>query len=385
MVRNKKLFLFLSGLLLTMVNGVGLKGQDRQLLYGKEVVIHSSVLDENRKIFIHTPPAYDQEQTQYPVLYLLDGEAHFFHATGIVDFLTRLGYMPETIVVGITNTDRTRDFSPTHVSDMPSSGGADRFLAFLEKELIPYIDGNYRTAPFRILEGHSFGGTFAVYSLLREPELFGGYIVISPYLHYDDSFLLKEAQSALRSKYRSPKYFFMTMADELDYFEPLKQFSALIKSRCSKSIQFEYRIMDKENHGSVPHLGIYYGLKHIFSPWLMPQYRMQAGLESILAFYAGLSEKYGYEVELTEGILNQLGYLYLGNQDYKSAIEVFTENVRRHPNSPNVYDSLGEAFERSGDRIQALENYRKAVVLASEQGNANLEYFRKNAARLEAH
>ncbi|MFZ5941139.1 MAG: alpha/beta hydrolase-fold protein [Bacteroidota bacterium] len=371
--------------LLLFLNGWGdiLQAQGQTLTYGRESVLHSGILDEDRKLLIHTPPGYDEGDQSYPVLYLLDGEAHFFHGSGIAEYLARLGYMPEVIVVGIVNTDRTRDFSPVAVESEPTSGGADHFMAFLEKELFPFVEKEYRTQPFRILEGHSFGGTFAVYTLIRKPDLFQAYIAISPYLHYSNSYLLTEAKNNLRSRFRSPKYFFMCVANEAEYYEPLKQFAALLRERCGKNISFDYQIFDKETHMSVPHLGIYYGLKHIFSAWVIPDYRLQAGLASVEAFYAGLSEKYGYSVEVTEAILNRLGYLYLQNNDFKNATEIFLENTRRYPGSPNAWDSLGEAYERSGNAPAALECYRKAFELAQSTGSPNRGYFKANMDRLE--
>ena len=71
--------------------------------------LHSDVLGEDRQLIIHLPQGYERGQQQYPVMYLLDGDAHFHHTTGITHFLTRGGYMPAMIVVAIPNTDRTRD------------------------------------------------------------------------------------------------------------------------------------------------------------------------------------------------------------------------------------------------------------------------------------
>src|SRR5687767_11622017 len=128
--------------------------------------IKSGVLGEERTILVRTPPGYERNDLRYPILYMTDGDAHLLHTSGTVSFLARNGRMPEMIIVGITNTDRTRDLTPTRVSSMtlpngtmqfPTSGGADKFLKFIETELIPQVEAKYRAQPYRVLAGHSFG------------------------------------------------------------------------------------------------------------------------------------------------------------------------------------------------------------------------------------
>jgi predicted alpha/beta superfamily hydrolase len=86
-------------------------------------------------------------------------------------------------------TDRTRDLTPTHadiknpdgtVTAFPTSGGADRFLDFIQTELIPEIEKRYRTAPYRIFAGRSLGGLLAIHALFTRPDLFNAYIAVSP-------------------------------------------------------------------------------------------------------------------------------------------------------------------------------------------------------------
>lgn len=136
--------------------------------------IWSATLNEERPYLVYTPPSYaDTTNTpqHYPVLYLLDGDAHFHSVSGLVQILATgvngTFVIPELIVVAIPNTNRTRDLTPTHAttafdgtttSAFDSSGGNGAFFRFLRTELIPRIDASYRTMPYRVLVGHSFGG-----------------------------------------------------------------------------------------------------------------------------------------------------------------------------------------------------------------------------------
>ncbi|MGI9069302.1 MAG: alpha/beta hydrolase [Pyrinomonadaceae bacterium] len=162
--------------------------------YGKQdgggsakLTIKSSVLGEDRTILVRTPAGYETNKIAYPVLYMTDGNAHIAHTASTIEFLARNGRMSEMIVVGITNTDRTRDLTPTkgtgpNATQSPTAGGADNFLKFIETEVIPQIEKNYRVQPYRVLAGHSFGGLFAVHALITRPEL-GAAVVVSRHFH----------------------------------------------------------------------------------------------------------------------------------------------------------------------------------------------------------
>ena len=139
-----------------------------------KLTIKSSALGEDRVILVRTPPGYATNNVKYPVLYMTDGDAHIGHTSSTIDFLVRNGRMSDLIVVGIPNTDRTRDLTPTkangpNAGQFPTAGGADKFLKFIEAELIPEIEKTYRVQPYRILAGHSFGGLFAVHALITRP------------------------------------------------------------------------------------------------------------------------------------------------------------------------------------------------------------------------
>lgn len=140
------------------------------------MTIDSKILGEERSLWLRLPPSYGRAAAHYPTLYLTDGDAQMLHTVSTVAFLERQGRIPEMIVVGVNNTDRTRDLTPSAASPgaaalQPTAGGAGNFLAFFEKELIPWVDSKYRTRPFRIFAGHSFGGLFAVNALATRPEL----------------------------------------------------------------------------------------------------------------------------------------------------------------------------------------------------------------------
>ena len=349
---------------------------------GERFTIHSKVLDEDRVILIFLPDNYDNSEYNFPVLYVLDGETHFRHVSGATDYLARNGLAPGIIVVAITNVDRNRDSSPVHVDNISTSGGAEKFHKFLKKELLPTIKKNYRTTDYNMIMGHSFGGTFIGYSLLEYPEVFNAYIAVSPYLQFADNYIINEAKNKLKSKYDNPKSFYMTVGDEIDFFNPLDEFSDLIKEKSGKAISFQYVQMPRDNHMSTPYLSIFNGLRFIFYDWTLPDETFQNGLLAIDDHFATVSKKYDYKVVTPENTINNLGYSYLGAGRIPKAIEVFKENVKRFPKSANVYDSLGEAFENNNQLELAKKNYSEAYKLGLAQNLGTTSLFKNNLERV---
>ncbi|HTE24313.1 alpha/beta hydrolase-fold protein [Flavitalea sp.] len=109
--------------------------------------LQSKILNEERKIWVYVPNAGSQDiyaKAKYPVVYLLDGDAHFYSVVGMIQQLSSVNgntLCPEMIVVGIPNTDRTRDLTPTHVDKDPmmndsnfvkTSGGFKKALTIKE-------------------------------------------------------------------------------------------------------------------------------------------------------------------------------------------------------------------------------------------------------------
>ena len=176
------------------------KTSTRPFVLGVIDEMYSNILGEARGLNIYLPEGYDANDTvKYPVIYLLDGAADedFIHVVGIVQFnnFPWIDRVPRSIVVGIVNVDRQRDFAyPTSVKEdketWPATGGSEKFIAFMEKELQPYIERSYKATNERTLIGQSLGGLLAAEILLKNPTLFSKYIIISPSLWWDDASLL---------------------------------------------------------------------------------------------------------------------------------------------------------------------------------------------------
>ena len=160
----------------------------------KKDSIQSDVLKQNRKINIYLPEGYDAKDVKFPVLYVLDADGRDQHTVPTARFLFLNNKMPKAIVVGVFNIDRNHDFLPDSSLAASTGGGADNFLKFFKTDLIPYINKNFKTEPFNVLIGHSYGGVFVMHALLNDPDLFDAYIAIDPSFWYKKEMQVKSAQ-----------------------------------------------------------------------------------------------------------------------------------------------------------------------------------------------
>jgi len=255
------------------------------------VTISSRVLNENRKIYIHYPtPDTANLNKKYPVLYLMDAESHFDMLSQYTDYLSRwdVNVIPQMIVVGITNTKRTRDLTPTKsiinyfgqpdtsaISWMKPSGGNEAFLQFIREELMPYIETNYKTQPFKIFAGHSFGGIASINCMLTHPDMFDAYIAISPSLWWDGEYVLKLADKKLKKASVLKKTLFYSDAsegvkDSSSYHTNLLKFDTLLMNKALNGLDYKYKYYPTETHMTEPIVAYYDALRFIYKDWISP-------------------------------------------------------------------------------------------------------------------
>ena len=354
---------------------------------GERVTLTSTVLGEERILFVRTPNGYAAGGQRYPVLYLTDGDTQFLHTVATVEFLARVGRMPEMIVVGITNTDRTRDLTPTRARidgrDFPTAGGANNFLRFLETEVVPYVERSYRTEPFRVFAGHSFGGLFAVHAFLTKPDLFDAVIAVSPTLFWDEDLPVRRAEEFFAGQVPLRRTLVVTVGSEGPQMQTaFDAFRRVLSQVRADGFTWEAVQLDDEDHGSVVLRSHYLGLRRIFDGWQLPRDTATGNytgtLADVRAHYAKLSDRLGYTVKLTEGTINQLGYVAMGQGRTTQALEFFELNVREYPGSANVYDSLGEGLEAAGRLEDALAHYQKAVAMGEKNADPLLAAFKQH-------
>lgn len=205
-----QLILFLSGVLVCFH---GAAQPANQTVLGHPDSLRSTILKENRRFYVHVPAgaAGPAATKRYPVVYLFDADAQFAAATSMMQYLSTNynALCPEMIVVGLLHPNRRKDLTPTHVTADPpywpagaskTSGGGEAFIAFIEQELMPYIDRHYPTQPRKLLIGHSLGGLALMQIFVHHTRLFDSYICLDPSMWWDNQALLKETKHALETR-----------------------------------------------------------------------------------------------------------------------------------------------------------------------------------------
>ncbi|WP_118972253.1 alpha/beta hydrolase [Taibaiella koreensis] len=268
---NKLLFLFL--LLLAQHTFAQNTATTRPFTIGVIDSLPSKLLGETRTLNIYLPAGYGQDpKVTYPVIYLLDGGADedFIHIAGLVQYFNFpwINRFPESIVVGIANTNRKRDFTYAvpnldflkpmgfDKSTFPAYGGSATFINFIEKELQPYIAGHYHIAPGKTLIGQSLGGLLATEILLKKTSLFDTYILISPSLWWGNESLLRQKPQAGK-----PKVYLAIGNEGTPMVPDAKQLAAWLKQN-NIPVVFDY--LGNEDHATIGHQAVMNAFRQLY-------------------------------------------------------------------------------------------------------------------------
>jgi uncharacterized protein len=225
--------------------------------------LYSKELKETRILNIYLPEGYHPDSA-YPVIYLLDGSADedFIHIAGLVQFATFswVNILPKSIVVGIANVDRRRDFTfPTTISkdkqDFPTTGSSAKFISFIEKELQPFIEKKYKTTNSKMLIGQSLGGLLATEILFKQPTLFNSYVIVSPSLWWDNESLLKPA--ILNENYAQQTKIYIGVGEEGKVMEEdAKHLYELLNNTGRKNLTVSFDFIKGKSHANIFHQAV---------------------------------------------------------------------------------------------------------------------------------
>ena len=245
--------------------GIGPEPGPKPFVFGVVEEFYSNALDEPRTLNIYLPDGYADSTLAYPVVYVLDGSYNedYPHIAGLMQFMNMYELHPKSIVVGIANVDRRRDFSfPTRVDSdrvaYPTTGGSARFIQFMEQELQPYIHKHYRVQGDRTIIGQSLGGLLAAEILVTKPQLFDNYVIVSPSLWWDSGSIIARTDSFLTASGDLPKRVYISIGTEGDDMQVfMDQYLAAFKQHARPPMQWWYVPMKDESHATILHRGVY--------------------------------------------------------------------------------------------------------------------------------
>lgn len=363
----------------------------------KEVVIHSKQLQSDRKIWINTPKNYELKKDKLHLVILLDGDnSSLFDFTvaskrfleensvDLSDYKT-----PQSLIVGIQQSkDRWEDFA--------DSDNSAKFLSFLEKEVLPFIQENYRVENYRILIGHSLGGRFAINVLLNRPELFNAIIAASPAVSKDDiAKTLAKFDTFFKSSFTYDKalYFSTTYLKGDSTEEGFREFSeALNKYLANKKLpnfRFKFNSSDTLGHGKSPFFAIPEGFHFIYSPslWqLEPDSLFSKGTSPILEV-----QKYEQRIKQKFGILIST-HIYapiladelIKENKINEAIDLMKKEIDADPTDLDLFAQLLAVLKKNNKteynayKAKFVEILGKLRITQTEQ-NEWFEWIEKNS------
>jgi len=365
--------------------------------------LKSTKLNEQRTLFIATPANYNTSKQSYPVLVLLDAEdqPQFAAAVANVAFLASRGAIPDMLIVGIPNgKDRTHDMTPAATGptakSFPTAGGSGAFASFIIDEVLPKVRAKYRTLPSTVLAGHSFGGLFALDVAATRSAAFSGIVAMSPSLWWNDSIPARDYATAIAKSSTTTRLFTTSGGLEPPIAVTTKRFVARLDSIKPATLAFGSQHYPEDTHGLTPEPSLIDGLRFVYEPVSLAHSPMQqlgpnSDSASIVKAITETEDAYvrgarslGLPDRFPESQMNQWGYGVL--QFFKMpklAVWIFRKNVTNYPDSPNVYDSLGDGLLAAGDSTGAHTQFRTARDVAVRLGQPVAEETRKKLDALE--
>ena len=375
---------------------------------GENHTVHSKILNEDREISIYTPENYAVTKTTYPVLYILDGQRYFLNGVLYQNTLKWQEKTPDFIVVGI-NTDNRKRRKLFYEE-------AETFIQFLEQELVPYIDKNYRTSSKRMFFGWEMGGGLGIELLARPKSIFAAYFISSP-THINDA-RLNSLQEKLIAEKNTKEFLYFTLSPlETWSKESIENLNTILEKNRPQKSNWAYKSLTEENHHSTPTVTIHQGLNRYFNDYAYLRFKTLkefddfGGMDELKAHYKKRGKKYNtataihkstkhfllwqaikednykafeffmnvfedyYKSKTRDLWFDRYAQFYLKHQNPNKAIEVLTVGLHKFQDSSIILSSLGDAFLKKGNKPKAKEYYEKAIESAIKNNEKNIEKY----------
>jgi hypothetical protein len=333
---------------------------DWTTVLGATRTVESKVLGRAMTVRVHLPAGYEKGKERYPVFLLVGSEYEIRAATAVttLEALADAGQIPAMILVGIDLPEGNGVFVPR--APERDVSGMDRHLAFIVDELLPLVDREYRTVPFRVLYGASNSGLFAVWSFLSRPDAFNATIASSPMLGWCPDLVTEKTTRLLARGGAFPRRWLAVVWSDNDYEEvrtPLPAFLALLKG--GKAPWLELRANERAGEGHVPVMDVPLALGAIF-----PDYNPRtepATLAELLGHYAELARRYSFAIEAPSDKVIDIGVNLLVANRIDEARTVFEYSLKTHPEQSRGYVGMGVVAKSGGDIDKAREWFEKAL------------------------
>jgi len=243
------------------------------IVIGTSYALPSSIYGGTREINVWLPPGYAEGDQTYPVLFLLDGGTtwqDFHHISGLAQLGTVNGTTRDVIVVGVASVDRRNELAlptddPALIAQYPTQGQSERFRRFLLEEVLPFVEGRFRTNGETALMGESLAGLFVVETLLKAPEMFDRYVAVSPSLWWDGGRLARQAGAHLRDHSNEARTLILTLGDEGPEMQaPMDVLVANLRDHAMPALDWSFTPRPQESHATIYHGAALHAFRKLF-------------------------------------------------------------------------------------------------------------------------
>ena len=320
----------------------------------KSVILKSEILKVDRIIYIYLPKSYNNSNKKYPVHYVTDGPSTSNVFADLLSLHAYVGSMPEGIIIGLSSKNRENNMDIM-------SDNRERYLKFLIEEVSPFVDNNYRTNSFKSINGHSLGGGFALYTFLKNKDIFKFCIAGSPY-PVNKLLSIKNQSDNLNTSYL---YASFGEKENIDHTE-FSNFQSYIDINYKNNIEYNINIHSGESHISNLAVNFQKGLEYFYSDWKfnLPE-SLETSIDVLLKnHYDKLSKHVGYKVNIKEWdvifpVMDQLAK----RGDFENAVNILKYCIKIHPDSDQAYAFLARAYMSMGNIELAKENLNKSLEI----------------------
>lgn len=357
----------------------------------KYEIINSTILNEERQIKIQLPRSYDTNTNKkYPIFIVFDGDYLFEPVAGVVDYYSYWEDIPESIVVGINQFNKREDdcnYSPQN--SLPIDSGAD-FFEFVGKELVPFINKNYRTENFRVAVGHGSTANFINYFLLRENPLFKSYIVLSPDFAPDMKSYISERLSAIQTK---TFYYLATSNNDVGSIK--KETVALnnaLTAQENKNVLNGFDNFEGPSHYTLPAHALPKALEStflVFQPISKKEYKETilkletSPVDYLTEKYQTIEELFGIEKQILINDFKAIAAAIKKKEkwDYFEALGKLAR--KEYPDTLLGSYYLARFYEETGEPKKAMKTYQSAYIL-EEIGGITKDHVLEKAEEIKA-
>lgn len=390
---------------------------NKDIVIGENHIITSSVLEGERAFKIYLPEGYNTSKKTYPVLYIFDGQMHFENGIAIQKSLQAPGVVPEMIVVGIMNEYPSR-------RDLGWSN-KEVYHSFLEQELIPFVNKNFRTNNERILFGWEQGAFMATCMVLNKKPLFNG-VILSNGGNATQEMLTEFVNS------NAKETFYMYMVNSIKDIYTI-QYSDILFELIDKStpsnLEFKYEKFNEETHETLPYLALFHGLKYFYYNYKtldyssFKEYEDLGGLPYLEKYFSERGRRFGFSTDIADetknGLIwlawnsdnfnyfkffmtefkdvlsskrydsaywqNRFGQMYLKHKDLDTAIMYFSNGINNYGDSrelSQMYYGLSKAYAGKKQKRKAINNIKLAIKTAENKSEESLNDYKTYLAEL---